>query len=127
MKMLRSFRLWCAALLCLVVVSVVVTPTGNTRAARIAHLEALVRCPSCDNLSVAQSTQSSSLAVRAQITSLVTAGESDAQILTTIEQAYGPSVLLSPSTTGIGVVLWAGPVLVILVAVLIGARLRRRT
>ncbi len=126
MKILRSFRFWLAAL-ALVVIGVVVTaPSGNAEAARIGHLESLVKCPSCENLSVAQSNATSALAVRHEIVTMVHAGDSDAQILTSIEAAYGPSILLSPSTSGLGVLLWLSPTLVVLVFVFGGWRLRRR-
>ena len=62
-----------------------------------------------------------------RLTSEEQAGQSDAQILATIERAYGPSVLLSPSISGLGLVLWAGPVVVVLGAMVIGARLRKRS
>ena len=68
-----------------------------------------MKCPSCQDLSVAQSTSSSALAVRHEIVTMVAAGDSDSQILTTIEDAYGPSILLSPSTAGLGTVLWLLP------------------
>ena len=96
-------------------------------AQRIAHLETLVKCPSCQDLSVAQSTSSSSLAVRHEIEVMVERGDSDSQILTAIESAYGPSVLLSPSTRGWGVVLWLVPAALFgaLVVALIVLRRRR--
>jgi len=126
MKILTSFRLWLVAFVLVITAAVVVTPTASTSATRIAHLESLVKCPSCQDLSVAQSTSASSLAVRAEITSMVTAGKSDTQILTTIEDAYGTNVLLSPSTSGLGVLLWLTPTLVVVAALAIGVRLRKR-
>lgn len=126
MKHLRSFRLWLAAFAVVAVCAVVVTPTSSTAAARITHLEQLVKCPSCQDLSVAQSDATSSLAVRTEISVMVHNGRSDTEILTTIEAAYGPSVLLSPSTGGIGVLLWAAPVAVLSLLVFTVVRLRRR-
>lgn len=126
MNFFRSFWLWLAAVVLLVTVATWQSPTANSTTARIAHLESVIRCPSCDGLSVAQSTQSSSLAIRGEISSMVRAGTSDSAIISTIEKAYGPSILLSPSTSGVGVVLWAGPVLVVLGALAIGARLGKR-
>jgi len=125
-NILASFRLWLCAVVLVAVAAVVVTPSGSTWQSRVAHLESLVRCPSCTDLSVAQSTQSSSLAVRAQITSMVKAGQSDTAILTTIERSYGANILLSPSTGGLGVLLWAGPLAVVVAATAIGLRLRKR-
>jgi cytochrome c-type biogenesis protein CcmH len=125
-KILQSFRLWLCAVVVVAVAAVISTPATSTWEARVAHLETLVKCPSCEDLSVAQSTQSSSLAVRHEIVAMVRAGDSDSQILTTIERSYGPSILLSPATNGLGALLWVAPVLVVVAAVLIGARLRKR-
>ncbi len=95
-------------------------------AARSAHLESLVRCPSCEDLSVAQSNATAAIAVRHEIERKVRAGESDTAILTSLEATYGTSILLSPSTAGLGAILWLGPVLVGLLLVASGARLWRR-
>jgi cytochrome c-type biogenesis protein CcmH len=100
------------ALVAVLVLALVSTPSSSSAAQRVTHLETLVKCPSCQDLSVAQSTSSSSLAVRHEIESMVARGRSDTQILTTIEAAYGPSILLSPSTSGLGALLWVVPVAV---------------
>jgi cytochrome c-type biogenesis protein CcmH len=125
-KVVTSFRLWLVVLVVVAVAAVVTNPAGHGPADRVAHLEELVKCPSCENLSVAQSNSTSALAVRHEIATMVKAGNTDAQILTTIEAAYGPSVLLSPRTSGLGVLLWLSPTLVVLLFFVIGWRLRRR-
>ena len=108
-RRLGSFRLWVLALVAVAAFAWASTPSASTSAQRVAHLENLVKCPSCQDLSVAQSTSSSALAVRHEIVAMVAQGRSDTQILTTIEAAYGPTVLLSPSTSGVGAVLWLLP------------------
>ena len=123
---LGSFRLWLVALLVVFVSVSLSAPSSTTSAQRVAHLESLVKCPSCQDLSVAQSTSSSSLAVREEIVSLVDRGKSDTQILTTIEAAYGPSILLSPPTSGLGALLWIVPTAVFVGLVTTGIVLRRR-
>jgi cytochrome c-type biogenesis protein CcmH len=125
-RRLGSFRLWFVVVVVVAVLAVVLGPTTSTAASRVAHLESLVKCPSCDDLSVAQSTSSSSLAVRDEIVRMVARGDSDSQILTTIEAAYGPSILLSPSTSGIGTLLWLLPALVFVGLVVTAVTLRRR-
>ncbi len=125
--MVKSFRLWVLAAVVVVSVAFLVSPRTPSRAARVAHLESLVKCPSCQDLSVAQSTSASSLAVRADISRLVASGESDAQILASLESSYGPGILLSPSTSGWGVVLWLAPlgVVVFLASTIVVVRRRR--
>jgi cytochrome c-type biogenesis protein CcmH len=123
---LRSFWLWVGALVIVLAVAITVTPTASNAATRIAHLESLVKCPSCDDLSVAQSNATTAVAVRHEIVADVKAGRSDDQILTSIEDAYGPSILLSPSTSGLGSLLWIVPLGVVLVLLVVGLRLRGR-
>lgn len=126
MKILSSFRLWALALVVVGVFALVNTPSTPSSLSRIAHLESLVKCPSCEDLSVAQSNATSAVAVRNEITKKVKAGESDNQILTSLEDVYGTSILLSPSTSGIGALLWLAPLLVLVIVVIIGMRLARR-
>ena len=126
MTVLRSFWLWAVAFAVVLVVAITLTPSTPSQATRIAHLESLVKCPSCDDLSVADSNGTTAVAVRHEITSDVHHGESDNAILTSIEDAYGPSILLSPSTSGLGVLLWVVPLGGVLALVLVGLRLVRR-
>ncbi len=127
MRALRSPALFALALVALVVATLVLSPAAPSRQARIAHLESLVRCPSCEDLSVAQSSAPTALAVRHEIAAAVARGASDTAILTALETAYGPAILLSPPTSGLGTLLWAGPLALIVAALALGAlRWRRR-
>lgn len=126
MSVLGSFRLWLLALVAAVALAVVATPHAPTTLARVAHLESVVRCPACEDLSVAQSNATSALAVRRQISRAVRAGQSDSQILTTLESTYGPQILLSPPTTGLGALLWITPLAALAALVVVGLRLARR-
>ena len=59
-----------------------------------------MRCPACEDISVAVSDATSAIAVRHEITRDVHRGDSDNTILTSLEDTYGASILLSPPTTG---------------------------
>ena len=85
-----------------------------------------VKCPACEDISVAQSTATSAVAVRHEIAQRVRAGASDSQILTSLEATYGTSILLSPSTTGLGSLLWLVPVAALVAMLIAGVRLWRR-
>ncbi len=126
MRVLGSFRLWVVALVAVVALAVVAAPHGSSAASRVAHLESLVRCPSCEDLSVAQSNATTAVAVRHDIVARVAAGESDTAILTSLESTYGASILLSPPTSGLGTLLWAVPVALVILAAGVGVRLARR-
>ncbi len=126
MKVLRSFRLWCLAFVCVLAVALLEAPATASAQGRIAHLESLVKCPACDDLSVAESNATSSIAVRHDIERRVKEGQSDNKILTSLEATYGTSILLSPATSGLGSLLWLVPLLALLALVVAGVRLVRR-
>ena len=126
MKILKSFTLWCVVLVLVAAAAVLLRPSASSESSRIAHLETLVRCPSCDDLSVAVSNATSAIAVRHEITAKVHEGQSDDEILTSLEAAYGTSILLSPPTSGLGVLLWIVPLVGVLLLVASALRLARR-
>jgi cytochrome c-type biogenesis protein CcmH len=123
---LRSFTLWCVSLVAVFALVLVTHGSTPSQQSRIARLETLVKCPACDDISVAQSNATSAIAVRNEITQRVRAGASDNAILTSLESRYGSSILLSPSTSGVGILLWAVPLAVVAVAVIAALRLARR-
>jgi cytochrome c-type biogenesis protein CcmH/NrfF len=125
-KFTRSFALWVVAFVVIAVFAVVLRPSSATEASRITHLETLVRCPSCDDLSVAVSNATSAIAVRHDISKRVHEGQSDDRILTSLESTYGTSILLSPPTSGLGVLLWVVPLLGLVLLVTSAIRLTRR-
>ena len=102
------------------------TPTLQRRAAA---LDARLKCPACEDLSVAESTAPSSLAVRREVAQRLAEGQSDQQIISALTDQYGQSVLLTPSG-GLSVILWAVPAaaaIVVVVVVLVVARRRGTT
>jgi cytochrome c-type biogenesis protein CcmH len=125
-NILKSFTLWGVAVVLVATAAILLRPSTASEASRIAHLETLVRCPSCDDLSVAVSNETSAIAVRHEITQKVHEGQSDNEILTSLEAAYGTSILLSPPTSGLGVLLWIVPLVGVLLVVASALRLARR-
>jgi cytochrome c-type biogenesis protein CcmH len=104
----------------------IVDGSPTTRASRTAVLFAQVKCPSCEDLSVAQSTAPSSLAVRETIERLVADGKTNQQILDALVAVYGTTILLSPPTHGVALLVWIFPVVVaITVAAVLLAMVRR--
>jgi len=90
----------------LVIGSGVFASKPQTPAQRAAAIESVVRCPSCIDVSVAQSEESTALAVRHQIQRQVAQGRSTAQIERTLVSQYGPTILLEPSDSGGFAVIW---------------------
>jgi cytochrome c-type biogenesis protein CcmH len=122
----HRFPLWVRVALPLAVLAVALIigsgaleSTPETVAQRSAAIEADVRCPSCDDLSVAQSNETTAIAVRHQIESMVASGASTADIDQTLVSEYGQTVLLTPPDAGGIPVLWIVP-LVVLVGALGG-------
>ena len=121
-----SFRLWLVAVFLVIVGTVLVSTHMSVSQQRITHLEAIVKCPTCADLSVAQSNAPSAIAVRRQIVASVRAGRSDTSILTTLETQYGTGILLSPQNGALRYILFVGPLVVVLSGLVIYMRLFRR-
>ncbi|HEX3946388.1 MAG TPA: cytochrome c-type biogenesis protein CcmH [Acidimicrobiales bacterium] len=81
----------------------------QTNAQRATALDAEIRCPSCEDLSVAQSSASAAVAVRHQVARLVAEGRTDQQIEDALVAQYGPTILLRPPTTGLTSLVWIVP------------------
>jgi cytochrome c-type biogenesis protein CcmH/NrfF len=89
-------------------------PSGSTTdAERVAALARQLRCPDCESLSAADSQTASARAIRRDLEKRVAAGQSDAAIRQTYVDRYGSSILLDPGRSGLGLVLWVLPVLVV--------------
>lgn len=81
-------------------------PTASQEAAAI---EAGIRCPSCTDLSVAQSNATTAIAVRRQIEQLVAQGRSPAEIDQVLVSEYGQTILLVPPDSGGIPLIWVIP------------------
>lgn len=112
---MRRWWPWVALALVLAVVLVVLLwPSGSTSAAARAHdLATELRCPECEGLSVADSNAPTSKAIRADIKRRIAAGQSDAEIRQVYVDDYGEDILLSPQSSGVGLIVWVLPVVVI--------------
>jgi len=104
-----------------------VHPPATASSARIAHLDAIIKCPSCEDLSLAQSNAPSALTLRHEVASWVAAGWSDQRVEDWVVAHDGPGGLLVPQASGISTALYLVPVtLVIGAALCVGSALWRR-
>jgi cytochrome c-type biogenesis protein CcmH len=101
-----SFILLLVVLVVALAVGATARSGGSSDAQRAAALDAQLRCPSCEDATVAQSSASSAVAVRHQVAAMVAAGDSDAQIESSLESRYGPSILLLPPARGVASLIW---------------------
>jgi cytochrome c-type biogenesis protein CcmH len=112
----RSRRRAVAWVCCLAVVAVSLglgaarQSGARTPTQRAAAIDAVVRCPSCEGLSVADSSSSTAVAIRSAVLARVRAGQSDAQVEAFLVSRYGPGILLRPPMSGLAGVVWLLPV-----------------
>jgi cytochrome c-type biogenesis protein CcmH len=85
-------------------------------AQRAAAIEADVRCPSCEDISVAQSSAPTARAIRQAVTDRVAVGASDAAVEDYLVSRYGPGILLRPPAHGTVGLVWLVPVAALAVA-----------
>jgi cytochrome c-type biogenesis protein CcmH len=81
----------------------------QTDAQRAAALETQIRCPSCEDVSAADSSASAAVAVRQEIAHMVAEGRTDQQIENALVGRYGPTILLRPPTRGLTSLVWIVP------------------
>ncbi|HEY5109366.1 MAG TPA: cytochrome c-type biogenesis protein CcmH [Acidimicrobiales bacterium] len=128
----RHFPLWTALGVVLVVAllvgSGVWSSSPPTNAQRAAAIEAVIRCPSCEDLSVAVSSAPTAVTVRATVRHLVDQGQSDQQVKDYLAARYGSTIVLDPAISGWSALVWVLPVVGGLVgaAVLVWVLVRRR-
>lgn len=106
-----------------------VHPPASGDAARVARLESIIKCPSCDDLSIAQSDAAGAVALRQRVREFVAEGWSDERVESWVVARYGSDVLLLPPTSGVSATLYLVPITAVALAVIgLGVYLwRRRT
>jgi cytochrome c-type biogenesis protein CcmH len=99
----------------------------QTNAQRAASIDTQIKCPSCDGLSVADSSAAIAVAIRRDVAQRVRDGQSDARIEAYLVSRYGPEILLRPPATGLTALVWVVPVVAVVVAMaMLGAFFWRR-
>lgn len=94
--------------------------------ARAQALAARLRCPVCQNESVADSPAELAAQMRALIRDRLAAGESEEQIIAYFVDRYGQWILLEPPRRGIFWVAWLTPALALLAGTALAAAYLRR-
>jgi cytochrome c-type biogenesis protein CcmH len=94
--------------------------------ARARQISKQLRCVQCQNESIDESNAQIARDMRILVRDRLTAGDSDQQIVDYMVSRYGDYVLLMPRFAASTLVLWLGPLaILILGGVIVSARLRR--
>jgi cytochrome c-type biogenesis protein CcmH len=102
-------------------------PTDPVAQARAVKLTEKLRCLVCQNQSIADSNAELANDLRAQVREQVAAGKTDDQIIEYMVNRYGDFVLYDPPFKLTTILLWLGPVLLVLGGFFVLIRnLRRR-
>jgi cytochrome c-type biogenesis protein CcmH len=99
--------------------------TGVELDEEAARVGALLRCPVCQGLSVADSPTGMALDMRAQVREMVQAGYAEEQVLSYFEKSYGEFVRLEPPLRGVNWLVWVGPLAGLLLGAFVVARALR--
>ena len=112
-----SKRLWpwlaLGALVAGLLVVLLLPGADATPAERAHSIAAGLKCQECQGLSVADSNAETSDAIRDDIKRRIAAGQSDGEIRQYFVDKYGETILLEPQSTGISLIVWVLPVVVI--------------
>ena len=113
--MIRKWGPWIAlGVVVAIALAVVLWPGGSPSVAARAHeLETQFKCPECQGLSVADSQAPTSRAIRADIKRRIASGESDDEIRRAYVESYGESILLTPQESGVSLLVWILPIVVV--------------
>ncbi|MGL6222776.1 MAG: cytochrome c-type biogenesis protein [Steroidobacteraceae bacterium] len=94
--------------------------------ARYEHINRELRCLVCQNQTIADSNATLAQDLRREVREMLVAGKSDDEIRTFMIERYGDFVLYRPRMTVGNFLLWAAPVLLLLLGTFIGIRVIRR-
>ena len=93
------------------------TRAAPTAQDRVSSLSRTVKCPVCSGESVAESNAPASQEIRRQIAEQVQQGQSDDEIRSFYAAKYGQAVLLTPSASGVNVLVWILPVVALAIGI----------
>lgn len=88
-------------------------PRGEGPEALAAVIARELSCPVCEGQSVADSSATVAVQMRAEILEMVRQGRSESEIIDHYVQQYGIWILARPPATGVYVLLWGAPAVVL--------------
>ena len=103
-----AYGLLAAAAVVLLVIGSV-HPSTPSRASRISYLDSVIKCPSCVDISIGQSTEQTAVALRARVAQFVDEGWSNEKIESWVTARFGSNELLVPPSSGLDDLAWILP------------------
>jgi cytochrome c-type biogenesis protein CcmH len=89
--------------------------TGALLDQRTNETSALLRCPVCQGMSIADSPSEMAVNMKHQVRELIARGYTQEQILRYFERSYGQFVLLKPKFQGVNTLVWILPIIALAV------------
>ncbi len=112
---LTGFILLVLTFACATASEEILTFDSASQEARYYQLIEELRCPKCLNQSIADSNAGISEDLRNIVYEMILEGKSDQEIRDFLSERYGDFILYKPETSGANLVLWFGPVLLMLI------------
>jgi cytochrome c-type biogenesis protein CcmH len=88
----------------------------RTPAQRSASIASNVKCPTCQGLSVAQSSTGISATIRQEIDRQIALGRSDDEVVAFLRDRFGDEIIINPPARGVGALVWAAPIAFLIMA-----------
>ena len=99
------------------------SPENQQRALSLAHS---LRCPQCQNQNLVDSNSPVAHDLRLEVYKMVDEGKNDQQIVEFMTSRYGEFVLYKPRFETKTLILWLGPIILLLIGLVIGMMLLRK-
>ncbi len=93
---------------------------------RLLDLSTELRCLVCQNQNIADSHAELAEDLRTEIREMIKAGKTDKEIIDFMVARYGDFVLYRPPLKGITLLLWGGPIALMIIGLLVLIRYQRR-
>ena len=93
--------------------------SGPALEKRTMEISALLRCPVCQGMAVADSPAEMAVNMKGQVRDLLARGYTEEQILKYFELSYGQFVLLKPKFEGVNTLVWLLPVFALILGALV--------
>lgn len=126
---MRGLRFWVLTLVGIAMVAgtAVASELTSDQEARYRHMIQELRCLVCQNQTIADSDAPLAQDLRAQVRNQILAGESDSDIKSYLTDRYGDFVLYNPPLKASTLVLWLGPVFLVVIALFMALMFVRRS